>query len=159
MLLLLLPPLLLLSCRLPAIACGTFQVGVAPTDVGQVSPLPAVGVDPWPWHGCYCCWIVVMCSRRCNTGPRSSTAYWVPRCLWERDALLNVCSCCWAIFHGFPADFVRCTAQGTWSRGRKITIPGVSIGKIAITRVLVTREFAGTRTSNTREFQSTIRTQ
>ena len=61
---------------------------------------------------------------------------------------------CLAIFYEFPADFVRCTAQGTWSRGRKITIPGVSIGKIAITRVLVTREFAGTRAPATREYES-----
>ena len=41
--------LLLLSCRAPAIACGTFKVGVAPTDFGEVSPSLSVGEDPWPW--------------------------------------------------------------------------------------------------------------
>ena len=64
---------------------------------------------------------------------------------------------CLAIFYEFPADFVRCTAQGAWVRGRKVTIPGVSTGKTTSTRVLVTREFAGTRTPNTRELESTTR--
>ena len=37
---------LLLSCLAPAIACGTLEVGVAPTDFGEVSPSPSVEVDP-----------------------------------------------------------------------------------------------------------------
>ena len=60
--------------------------------------------------------------------------------------------------HRFPAELVRCTTQGAWFRGQKFTIPGVSRRETASTRVLVTREFAGTRTPNTLEFESTTRT-
>ena len=122
--------LLLLSCRAPTIAWDTFEVGVAPTGFGEVSPLPSVG----------------------RGGPMAMAAtaagLLCERCFVERVPVLF----CY-IVHGFPADFVRCSAQGTWFRGRKVNIPGVSMAKTDTTWVLVTREFAGTRSPNTREFE------
>ena len=105
--------LLLLSCRAPTIAWDTFEVGVAPTGFGEVSPLPSVG------RGGPMAMVATAAGLLCE------------RCFVERVPVLF----CY-IVHGFPADFVRCSAQGTWFRGRKVTILGISMGKTACTRVL-----------------------